>query len=113
MGENRVRVAQHDVAVLKDRHKILSRNGKDFFPLGPKVRNDDLVIGQLQVGQLLPDDLAFGAPLDVVQGHRAVSSRPTAQGTITASFMPWITFLSAGQTVARIPASSAVSPLTK
>src|SRR5678815_3892069 len=52
VGENGVRLAQHDVAVLEDGDVILPRYGKHFLALRPKVRDDDVLVGPVSYTHL-------------------------------------------------------------
>ena len=143
IGHNVSGLRQNKIAVREDRALVLAGYLVDLLAHRPAVGDDDILIGQLQVCQFLTDDFAVGAPVDMVERdrhskvhgsrfkvdrdiavtvwhrHRACNvyhetlSVATAQGAMMASCMPWMTFLSAGQIVARIPASSTFSPVTK
>src|SRR5438445_12660243 len=108
------------ITVRQDRDIVLSGGLVDFCSLRSAVRHGDTLVGNAQVIQLLTNDLALRAPIDVIQLHRESSrvsvvmlSVSSAQGAMMASVMPWISFLSSGTTVARIPPNCTVSPTTK
>ena len=63
----------------------------DLRPLRARVGHDDIFVREAQLVQLLLDDLAFRAPVHVVQDHGCgtiVVEGDRAQGAITASVMP-------------------------
>src|SRR5438094_7574408 len=97
------------ITVREDRHIVLSGSLVDFCALRSTVRHDNTLIGNAQLVKPLTNDLALRTPIDVIQLHRespvsvVMLSVSGAQGAMIASVMPWISFLSSGTTVARIP----------
>src|SRR3977135_4027611 len=105
------------ITVRENRHIVMSGGLVDFCALTSTVRHDNTLIGNAQLVKFLTNDVALRAPIDVIQLHRegspvSVVMLPvsSAQGAMMASVMPWISFLSSGTTVARIPPNCAVSP---
>src|SRR2546430_1313838 len=107
------------ITVREDRHIVLSGSLVNFRALRSTVRHDNTLIGNAQLVKPLTNDLALRTPIDVIQLHReglpvsvVMLSVSSTQGAMIASVMPWISFLSSGTTVARIPSKCTVSPTT-
>src|SRR5207237_676622 len=101
------------ITVRENRHIVLSGGLVDFCALRSTVRHNNTLIGNAQLVQLLTNDLALRTPFNVIQLHREGSpvvrlSISSVQGAMIASVMPWISFLSSGTTVARIPPNCTV-----
>ncbi len=70
IGHNVSGLRQNKITVREDRDIVLAGYLVDLLAHRPAIGDDDVLIGQFQVCQLLTDDLAVWAPVDMVERDR-------------------------------------------
>lgn len=70
IGHNVGGFSQDKIAVLEDGHIVLAGYLVDLLAHRSAIGDDDVLIGQAQVGQFLTDHFAVWAPVDMVERDR-------------------------------------------